>query len=40
MEEMLEKLLSELNGAIRVVFVGIGEEKLTDINILIWNFRF
>ena len=30
MEEILEKLLSELNGAIKVVFVGIGEEKLTD----------
>lgn len=30
MEEMLEKLLGELNGATKVVFVGIGEEKLTD----------
>ena len=30
MEEMLEKLLSELNGATKVVFVGIGEEKLND----------
>jgi len=30
MEEMLEKLLSELNSATKVVFVGIGEEKLTD----------
>jgi hydrogenase maturation protease len=30
MEEMLEKLLSELSGATKVVFMGIGEEKLTD----------
>jgi len=30
MEEMLEKLLGELNGATKVVFVGIGEEKLND----------
>lgn len=30
MEEMLEKLLSELTGATKVVFMGIGEEKMTD----------
>ena len=30
MKEMLEKLLDELNGANKIVFVGIGEEKLTD----------
>ncbi len=30
MEEMREKILSELNGATKVVFIGIGEEKLTD----------
>ncbi len=30
MEEMSKKILSELNGATKVVFIGIGEEKLTD----------
>ena len=30
MKELLEKLLGELNGATKVVFIGIGEEKLTD----------
>jgi len=30
MEEMLEKLLVELKGATKIVFMGIGEEKLTD----------
>jgi len=30
MKEIHEKLLGELNGATKVVFMGIGEEKLTD----------
>jgi len=30
MEELFDKLLNRLNGAKRVVFLGIGEEKLTD----------
>jgi len=30
MKEMLEKLLSRLNGAKKVIFMGIGEEKLSD----------
>lgn len=30
MKEMLEKLLSHLKGAKKMVFMGIGEEKLTD----------
>ena len=30
MKELLEKLLSRLKGATRIVFMGIGEEKLSD----------
>lgn len=30
MKEMLEKLLTRLNDATKIVFVGIGEEKLSD----------
>ncbi|MHA2180295.1 MAG: hydrogenase maturation protease [Promethearchaeota archaeon] len=30
MKDLLEKLLSKLKGAIKVVFMGIGEEKLSD----------
>ncbi len=30
MKEMLEKLLNHLKGAKKIVFMGIGEEKLTD----------
>ena len=30
MKEMLEKLLSRLNGASKIVFIGIGEEKMSD----------
>ena len=30
MKEMLEKLLSRLNGATKIVFMGIGEEKMSD----------
>ncbi|MFW9941996.1 MAG: hydrogenase maturation protease [Candidatus Thorarchaeota archaeon] len=30
MKELLEKLLSKLKGALKVVFMGIGEEKLSD----------
>jgi len=30
MKEMLEKILSYLNNAKKIVFMGIGEEKLSD----------
>jgi hydrogenase maturation protease len=30
MNELLEKLLSHLKGATKIVFMGVGEEKLTD----------
>ena len=30
MKEMLEQLLAKLKGAVKVVFMGIGEEKLSD----------
>ena len=30
MKEMLEQLLTKLKGAVKVVFMGIGEEKLSD----------
>jgi Ni,Fe-hydrogenase maturation factor len=30
MKEMLGKLLNEVDGAEKIVFVGIGEEKLSD----------